>query len=84
MTEAAHFYETAGPGLGYDFLDDVQHAIDSVRVHPQIGASLTAHFRRVLLRRFPFGIIYVIEQSGILVVAVAHQRRAPDYWKGRS
>ena len=84
MIEAALFYEAAAGGLGDDFLDDVQHAIDSVREHPDLGAPVDYGFRRVLVRRFPFSIIYATEPTQIVVVAVAHQRRAPEYWKGRT
>jgi plasmid stabilization system protein ParE len=84
MIEAALFYEAAATRLGDDFLDDVQHAIDSVREHPELGSGVADGFRRVLLRRFPFSIIYATETAQIVVVAVAHQRRAPGYWKGRT
>jgi plasmid stabilization system protein ParE len=84
MTEAALFYERAAARLGDDFLDDVQFAIDSVRERPELGATVPFGFRRVLLRRFPFSIIYAVESSLILIIAVAHQRRAPGYWKGRT
>jgi plasmid stabilization system protein ParE len=84
MTEAALFYEKAAPGLGDDFLADVQFAIDSVLEHPGLGAAMPDGFRRILLRRFPFSIYYAIEPDLILVVAVAHQRRAPNYWRGRA
>ena len=84
MIEAALFYEAAAGGLGDDFLDDVQHAIDSVREHPELGSTVGYAFRRVLMRRFPFSIIYATEPAHIVVVAVAHQRRAPEYWKGRT
>ena len=83
MTEAALFYDKAAAGLGDDFLDDVQFAINSVREYPESGARVPCAFRRVLLRRSPFSIIYAVDLSLILVVAVAHQRRAPDYWRGR-
>ena len=83
MTEAALFYEAAAGGLGDDFLDDVQHAIDSVREHPSCAPPL-ATASVVSWCRFPFSIIYAIEPAHIVVVAVAHQRRAPDYWKGRA
>ena len=84
MIDAALFYESAAEGLGDDFLDDVQHAIDSVREHPELGTVLAYGFRRVLLRRFPFSIIYTTEPAHIVVIAVAHQRRAPEYWKRRT
>lgn len=40
MAEAAMFYEKAAAGLGDDFLDDVQVAIDSIRNHPELGSTV--------------------------------------------
>ena len=80
MTEAALFYETARTGFGDIFLDDVQRAIDSIRQRPEIGANIGYGFRRVLAQRFPFSIIYWIEDGEVVVAAVAHQRRRPNYW----
>jgi plasmid stabilization system protein ParE len=83
MTEAAVFYERASSGLGEDFLDDVQRVITQLREHPSMGQPLTAGLHRLLLRRFPFSVIYAVESDAIVVIAVAHQRRRPDYWKER-
>ena len=83
MTEAALFYESARPGLGALYLDDVQHALDIARERPYLGVAVALGFRRMLLRRFPFSLIYAIESNDVVVVAVAHQRRSPNYWKGR-
>ena len=84
MTEAALFYEAANAGLGDDFLDDIQHAIDTIREHPELGPAVASGFRRMLVRRFPFSIIYAVEPGQVVIVAVAHQRRKPGYWKGRN
>lgn len=83
MTEASLFYEKASHGLGSDFLDDVQHAINIVRSQPLIGRDLGDGFRRVLLSKFPFSLIHAIASNEIVIVAVAHQRRRPDYWRER-
>ncbi|MBK6980697.1 MAG: type II toxin-antitoxin system RelE/ParE family toxin [Betaproteobacteria bacterium] len=83
MTDAALFYELAAPSLGHDFLDDIQHAIDTVLERPELGAPVAHGFRRVLVRRFPYSLIYAVEVGHIVVVAVAHQRRRPGFWKGR-
>ena len=83
MTEAALFYEAANAGLGDDFLDDVQHAIDTIRQRPELGTEVAFGFRRMLVRRFPFSIVYAVELGQVIVVAVAHQRRRPEFWKGR-
>ena len=83
MTEAALFYDAASSGLGSDFLDDVQQALDRLREHPQAGATLTEGMRRALLHRFPFSVIYSIERDEILVIAVAQHGRRPRYWESR-
>lgn len=83
MTEASVFYEEATSGLGVEFLDEVQRVIDLVREHPKIGRSLDPEFRQALLHRFPFSLIYSLEADAMLIVAVAHQRRRPGYWRDR-
>jgi plasmid stabilization system protein ParE len=83
MTEASVFYEAASIGLGSDFLDDLQRVVDDLREHPTLGYAVGHGLRRTLLRRFPFNLFYSIETDAILVVAIAHQRRRPDYWKDR-
>jgi plasmid stabilization system protein ParE len=89
MTEAALFYEmTASARLGTDFLDDVQRAIDRLRKYPQsgepiAGESIALALRRTLLHRFPFSLIYAIEENAIVIIAVAHHGRRPGYWQSR-
>lgn len=83
MTEASLSYEAASTNLGDDFLDDVQRVIDALCESPLLGPGIGGKFRRALLHRFPFSLIYSVESDGILIVAVAHQRRRPDYWRNR-
>jgi hypothetical protein len=65
MTEAALFYEMAHAKLGDDFLDDIRFAIDTVRERPKLGVEVGYGFRRVLVRRFPFSVIYFSEPGQI-------------------
>jgi len=83
MIEASEFYEARSEGLGVEFLDDVQRIIDLVREYPRIGQSVGGGFRRGVLRRFPFSIIYSEERNEIVIIAVAHAKRRPGYWHGR-
>lgn len=83
MTEAAVFYEAASPRLGSDFLDDVQRVIALIRGQPSIGWNTGQGLRRMLLHKFPFSLIYASGAEEIVIVAVAHQSRRPDYWKER-
>jgi plasmid stabilization system protein ParE len=83
MIEASEFYEARSEGLGFEYLDDVQRIIDLVREHPKIGQSISGGFRRAVLQRFPFFIIYSEERAEIVIVAVAHAKRRPGYWRVR-
>jgi toxin ParE1/3/4 len=84
MSEASVFYETTSPGLGSDFLDDVQRVVDTLREHPELGRALGQGLRQAPLHRFPFSLIYATQTDAILIVAVAHQRRRPNYWNERA
>ena len=83
MTEAAIFYEEQAQGLGAEFLYDVQSAINRLRENPMLGHAVTDALRRSLLSRFPYFLIYAIEPDELLIIAVAHQRRRPDFWRER-
>jgi len=83
MTEAALFYETRSGGLGNDFLDDVQQAVDRLSDYPHYGEQIDSGLKRTLLHRFPFSLIYAVDQTGIVIVAVAHYGRVPGYWRSR-
>ena len=83
MSEAALFYELSLDGLGSDFLDDVQRAVERLSNYPHSGEPIDSEFRRTLLHRFPFSLIYALERLGLVIVAVAHHGRAPGYWRSR-
>jgi plasmid stabilization system protein ParE len=83
LIEAAAFYERAAVGLGDDFLDDVERAIETLQEHPRIGSPAGRRFRKLHIRRFPFNLIYADRTDEIVIVAVAHQRKRPGYWRRR-
>jgi len=83
MNAAARYYEQQVPGLGHQFLDELEWAVRRIHEHPKSGAILHGSIRRMLLLRFPFGLLYRIDEDVILVLAVMHLRRRPDYWKNR-
>lgn len=83
MHEAARFYEDRSPGLGRDFLDEVERTVESIGKHPYSGQRISGIIRRRIMRRFPFGVLYAIESARIVVVPVMHLRREPGYWQDR-
>lgn len=83
LDEAIVYYNGQVPGLGDAFLLETIAAIDRIRRFPQGWHPLGTMLRRCLLRRFPYGLIYVREQGDILVIAVANTHRQPGYWRDR-
>ena len=63
--------------------DAVKQTIDVLRQQPLIGQEVGAGLRKALTHTFPFTLIYSPEEKEILIVAVAHQRRKPGYWRER-
>lgn len=80
---AVDYYEAITPGLGLDFADEVLASLEQVRQHPLAWPILDGDIRRCLARRFPFGILYAVQQEEILILAVMHLRRKPGYWRNR-
>ena len=83
ISEAAWFYERQAQGLGEDFLEDFEKTLAHLSAHPEAGAPMGETIRRVLLRRFPFSILYRPLEDELRILAVMHHRRRPGYWKGR-
>ena len=83
IVETAVFYDNEVPGLGDRFISEVERVVELLREQQQIGQQIEKEFRRIVLARFPYSLIYRIEPKKNWVVAVAHQRRRPDYWRER-
>jgi toxin ParE2 len=83
LDDAVQWYGAQGPGLGNAFLIEVLSAANRIARFPQTWHPLGEGVRRCRLSRFPYGLIYTIENNDILVLAVAHLHRRPDYWRNR-
>lgn len=87
MAEAARWYESHRSGLGIDFLDAVDEAVDRILEMPGMGSPVPGvpddAIRRRAVRRFPYHVVYLELRDRLQVLAVAHDRRRPGYWAGR-
>lgn len=81
--EAINYYEDRERGLGYDFSIEVFATIQNIVIYPTAWPAVEEGVRRCLVHRFPYGVIYSIEQEEIFVLAVMYLRRHPGYWKNR-
>ena len=76
------FYDGAVPGLGRRFRDAVAATLSGLDTFPESGAP-AGRFRRTRVSGFPYDLIYIAGMDVIQVLAVAHQRRRPGYWRHR-
>lgn len=81
--EAIDYYENCSRGLGLDFALEVQAAVQSIREHPVAWPILDDDVRRCMTPRFPYGVLYCVENGVATILAVMHLHREPDYWKMR-
>jgi hypothetical protein len=78
------WYEKQKAGLGQRFLESVSSGLGFIRNNSQVHAFFYKEYRRVLLKQFPFALVYrIVSDDEIVVVAVAHMKRKPGYWKKR-
>ena len=81
--QAIHWYGTQAPGLGNALLIEVLSAADRIARFPEAWHPLGEGVRRCRLSGFPYALIYTIDYGDILVLAVAHLHRRPEYWRDR-
>ena len=83
LDEAFDFYQGRRPGLGDDLTADFERTVAEILQNPSIGRRLAGNVRRWPFHDFPYALIYQIRPDFILIVAVAHFRRKPYYWRKR-
>lgn len=85
---AGRWYEARRERLGLEFFDAVDAAIRQILAMPNSGSPVPrlpadVPVRRVPVTRFPYHVIYLDAKTHIRILAIAHDRRRPGYWKTR-
>ena len=83
VDEAVVWLDERAEGKGILFLDELDRVVRLVKAYPLASTEIEPEIRRCLFARFPYSLIYGIEDDTIVVVAVAHSRRSPRYWIDR-
>jgi plasmid stabilization system protein ParE len=81
--EAVQYYAEQRVEVAQAFIDAIEDAVYRLRESPTRYIVVDEDVRRCMTRRFPYGILYTIEQDYILILAVMHSSREPGYWKSR-
>jgi plasmid stabilization system protein ParE len=84
LADAKAYYDQRSPGLGDDFILCVEEVFDRLQRTPGLYAKVFQDLRLALIRRFPYAVIYRIDEEQVTVVAVYHTRRDPRWWQERA
>lgn len=86
LKRAARWYDRQRLGLGDELVDVVERiftTLPSGTLHTLPGVTGDRRVRRVLVERFPYAVVFVETDAALHVVAIAHFKRRPRYWRGR-
>lgn len=83
VDEAFAFYLRKEPRAAWDFLAELDQQLQRVQATPQHFPAWRHGTQRALLKRFPYQIIFHLEEDRIVVYSVSHQQKKPDHWAHR-
>jgi plasmid stabilization system protein ParE len=85
ILDATLWYESREEGVGLDLAGEIHAALERTLENPLASLLLREHphVRRVLARRFPYRIFYVVRPDAIVVFAVLHAARDERHWLER-
>jgi len=78
--DAISYYETEQKDLGKKFESNIKSSINRIKRFPTAYVKIQDEVRKCVLHKFPFNIMYSIEENHIVIIAIAHHHRKPDYW----
>ena len=81
---AVRHYSDIDLSLGADFEAKVEEGVLLAMTFPSMWREIGQGLHRVLIRRFPYGIIYAYDENIFYILAVMHLHARPGYWKNRT
>ncbi len=79
IKESAEYYEGCRKGPGQAFLIEIESTKKRISQSPLTWRKISGQFRRCLANKFPYAIIYLVEEDEIFIAAVMHLKREPEY-----
>lgn len=83
ITDAFHWYRERSVLVADAFRSEVFSAVDRIAKTPLANAANAEGNRKYVLRRFPYSVIYEARERIVTILAVAHHRRKPSYWRSK-
>lgn len=83
LEEAALYYGNIDDDLGERFVTAADVAVAELKANPRLSRKFDGQARKVRLKRFPYAVIYWIDQDTLHIVCVMHLHQEPGYWRKR-
>jgi plasmid stabilization system protein ParE len=83
VKEIEAWYEAEQPGLGEAFSGELSRCIATMEAFPRMRPLVLPGVRKAIMQRFPYSLLYTIENEEVVVLSVFHQRRDPNSWEIR-
>jgi plasmid stabilization system protein ParE len=78
LNNSAQWYEDKSPGLGARFIDAFLAVIDYLEIHAHIFPKIEGEYRQVVMKIFPFVVVFKIVEEEVRIIAVFHTSRNPE------
>lgn len=83
IQDAFEWYESQSPGLGSEFVRAVDVCLSGIGRQPLAYQVIHQQVRRVLIRKFPYFILYIFDEETVFVLGCFHAKRDPKQWLDR-
>ncbi len=83
LDSAYQYYELQKRGLGKRFMRETYATVSRIKEHPEAWLLIENQVRRCQTQHFPYAVIYKNYEDVILIIAITHLRREPNYWQNR-
>lgn len=83
LFDARDYYDELWFGLGELFIDEINRCLKIIKINPLAYPVIKEDIRKAVVIKFPYSILYKVENEIIYVLAIMHQKRQPDYWINR-
>ena len=83
LEAAVEYYEAEQAGLGERLWLEVDHHLRWIVANATLPRLRRGDYRRVNLKVFPYYIAYALRHETVVVLAIAHSHRLPEYWLAR-
>ena len=80
---ASDWYEERSPQAAEGFQYELKHVTDRIAESPETGPRIEGEIRRFIFRQYPYFLVYRQTSSKVQILAVAHAKRKPGYWRSR-